>query len=221
MGKVLRCKTTSTNSSKNTGASSRTSSTGSTTQSRQISMYEKMEKSASDIQSNVKSLLLIGKMSYTDDETGEQSRKNDEEALRDGVKDFVSDYNTVYSALNDLSGTTNSTLQKLLNSVVSSNTTALKEIGLTVSKSGELSLDGDALENADINQIKELFAKEGGFADDISAKMKNVETSAAMSLNTLDNLYGTDSTYNKYGTSSSYYNSSYYDSSYYNSSWYI
>lgn len=179
-------------------------------------MYEKMEKSASEIQSNVKNMLTIGKMSYTDDETGKKAQENDRESLISGIKSFIADYNLIHSALNDISGTVNLAFRRTLDSTISTEKTALGEIGISISKDGVLSVDEKALSEADEEKIKALFAKEDCFADKISTKMKAIESSATNSLTTLNKLYGSTSMYNKYGTGNSYYSGSYY-----NNSWYI
>lgn len=219
--KVLSSRTSTTSS--NTSSTKRTTSTSSTygTQSKQIAMYEKMEKSASDTQTNVKDMIAIGKMSYTDDETGKKAQENDQESLMADIKNFVSDFNLVHSALEDISGSANLAFKKSLDSIVAMDTTALNEIGITVSKTGELSIDEKTLTNADLEKVKALFTKEGSFADKISAKMEVIESSAASSLNVLNKLYGATSTYSKYGTSNSYYNSSYYNNYSNSSSWFI
>ena len=86
-------------------------------------------------------------------------------------------------------------------------------------------MDERTLEKADYDKIKALFAKDGGFAEKISVKMESIEHAAANSLNTLNKLYGATSTYNKYGTSNSYFNSGYNNYNYNNygsnSSWYF
>lgn len=169
-------------------------------------MYEKMEKSANSIQDNVEAMLKIGKMTYTDDETGKQAQENDKNNLIKDIKNFVSDFNEVYSDLADIGGVANTAFKKTLDSIVSANKTALKEIGITVSNSGELTIDEKTLTGADFDKVKELFAKEGSFADKVGAKMESIESAAANSLTTLSKLYGATSTYNKYGTSNSYYN---------------
>lgn len=219
--KALNRDASSVSSSLNQSSAKKTSSSTSTsessTQSKQIAMYEKMEQSASEIQSNVKNMLTIGKMSYTDDETGQKAHENDTESLISGIKSFTTDYNLVHSALDDISGTVNLAFKKMLESVVESDETALGEIGISVSKNGELSVDDKALSEADEEKIKALFAKEDCFADKISTKMKAIESSASNSLTALNKLYGSTSTYNQYGVGNSCYNGSYYNSS----SWYI
>ena len=184
-------------------------------------MYEKMEKSASEIQSDVKNMLTIGKMSYTDDETGKKAHENDRESLISGIKSFITDYNLVHSALDDISGTVNLAFRRTLDSTISIEKTALGEIGISISKDGVLSIDEKALSGADEEKIKALFAKEDCFADKISTKMKAIESSASNSLTALNKLYGSTSTYNKYGTGNSYYNGSYYNSYGNSNGWYI
>lgn len=189
-------------------------------------MYEKVEKSANSIQSNVESMIKIGKMTYTEDETGKKAQETDKNNLLKDIRSFVSDYNEVYSDLVNLGGAANTAFKKNLDNIISTNKKALEEIGITVSKTGELTIDEKTLSNADFSKVKELFAKENGFADKISDKMKTIESAASNSLTTLSKLYGATSTYNKYGTSNSYFNGyNNYSSSYYNygsnSGWYF
>lgn len=178
-------------------------------------MYEQMEKSASSVQDSVEKMLKIGKTTYTDDETGKKAQENDKENLIKNIKDFVTEFNEVYNNLYDIGGAANLAFKKTLDSVVSTNKKALEGIGITVSKSGELSIDEKTLEGTDFEKIKEVFAKEGGFSDKVCGKMETIENAASNSLTTLSKLYGATSTYNKYGTSNSYFNG-YSNSGYYN-----
>lgn len=233
-GKIISSRTsgTSRSSSSKSGSTKRTAYTSaSLTQTKQLAMYEKVEKSANSIQANIESMLKIGRMTYTEDETGKKAQENDKNILISDIRDFVSDYNEVYSDLTDIGGAANLAFRRTLDGIVSTNKTALKEIGITVSVSGEFAIDEKTLLNADFDKLKEVFAKEGSFADKTGAKMESIESAAVNSLTTLSKLYGATSTYNKYGTSSSYYNGyntynngySYYNSGIYgsNSGWYF
>jgi len=233
-GKIISSRTsgTSRSSSSKSSATNRTAYTSaSLTQTRQLAKYEKIEQSANSIQVNIKSMLKVGKKTYTEDEAGKKAQESDKTNLINDIRDFVSDYNEVCSNLTDIGGAANNAFMRTLNSIVSANKAALKEIGITVSNSGELSIDEKALLNADFDKIKELFSKEDGFADKIGAKMESIESAAVNSLTTLSRLYGATSTYNKYGTSNSYFNGynnysngySYYNSGNYgsNSGWYF
>ena len=88
------------------------------TQTKQLAMYEKMEKSAYNIQVNVEKLLKIGNMSYTEDEAGKTAQENDKKILMDGIEDFVSDFNEVYNDLCDIGGVSNLAYKKSLDSIV-------------------------------------------------------------------------------------------------------
>lgn len=212
-GKVINSRTTRT--SRSNASQRTTSSLASKTPTKQLAMYEQMEKSANSVQNSVEKMLKIGKTTYTDDETGKKAQENDKENLIKNIKDFVTEYNEVYNNLCDIGGASNLAFKKTLDSVVSTNKKALEEIGITVSKSGELSIDEKTLESADFDKIKEVFAKEGGFSDKICGKMETIENAASNSLTTLSKLYGATSTYNKYGASNSYFNG-YSNSGYYN-----
>lgn len=212
-GKVINSKTTRTSRSNSNQRT--TSSLASKTPTKQLAMYEQMEKSANSVQDSVEKMLKIGKKTYTDDETGKKAQENDKENLIKNIKDFVTEYNEVYNNLCDIGGASNLAFKKTLNSVVSTNKKALEEIGITVSKSGELSIDEKTLEGADFDKIKEVFAKEGGFSDKVCGKMETIENAASNSLTILSKLYGATSTYNKFGTSNSYFNG-YSNSGYYN-----
>ncbi|GFI22724.1 hypothetical protein IMSAGC011_01500 [Lachnospiraceae bacterium] len=212
-GKVISSKTSRSSSRSN--STKRTTSSASKTPTKQLAMYEQVEKSANSVQDSVEKMLKIGKMTYTDDETGKKAQENDKETLIKNIKDFVAEFNEVYNNLYDIGGPSNLAFNKTLDSIVSTNKKALEEIGITVSKSGELSIDEKALEGADFDKIKEVFAKEGGFADKICGKMETIENAASNSLTTLSKLYGATSTYNKYGASNSYFNG-YGNSNYYN-----
>ncbi len=213
-GKVVSSKTSRT-SSRSNSTKRTTSPLASKAPTKQLAMYEQMEKSANSVQASVEKMLKIGKMTYTDDETGKKAQENDKEILIKSIKDFVTEFNEVYDNLSDIGGPSNLASIKTLDSVVSINKKALEEIGITVSKSGELSIDEKTLEGADFEKIKEVFAKEGSFSDKVCGKMETIENAASNSLTTLSKLYGATSTYNKYGTSNSYFNG-YSNSGYYN-----
>ena len=154
-GKVINSKTTRTSRSNSNQRT--TSSLASKTPTKQLAMYEQMEKSANSVQDSVEKMLKIGKKTYTDDETGKKAQENDKENLIKNIKDFVTEYNEVYNNLCDIGGASNLAFKKTLNSVVSTNKKALEEIGITVSKSGELSIDEKTLEGADFDKIKEAY----------------------------------------------------------------
>ncbi len=208
-GKIISSRTSRTNSSSRSSSTKRTTSVSpSLTQTKQLAKYEQVEKYANSIQTNIDSMLKIGKAAYTEDDAGKKAQESDQNHLNKYINSFVSDYNEIYRNLGDLGGAANTAFKKALDNIVSANKTALKEIGITVSTSGELTIDEKTLEAADFDKVKALFAKDGGFADKVGAKMESIESAAVNSLTTLSKLYGATSSYNKYGMSNSYYNGS-------------
>lgn len=210
-GKIISSRTSRTGSSsrvKSNATKRTTSASSSLTQTKQLAKYERVEKYANSIQTDIDRMLKIGKTTYTEDEAGRKAQESDQSHLNQYISAFVSDYNDIYNDLGDLGGASNTAFRKTLDSIVSANKTALKEIGITVSNSGELTVDEKTLEAAGFDKVKALFAKEGGFADKVGAKMEYIESSAANNLTTLSKLYGATSTYNKYGISNSYFNGS-------------
>lgn len=206
-GKVISSRTSRSSGNSYSSSTQRTTSKSTLlNQTKQLAMYERMEKSANNVQANVEKMLKLDGMTYTDDETGKKAQENDKNNLIKYIKDFVTDYNEVYGDLTDIGGTTNKSIKKSFDSIISTNKTALEELGITVSKSGELTIDEKKLTDADFDKLKALFTKDGGFADKISSKMELVENTASTSLTALNKLYGATSTYNKYGTSNSYFN---------------
>ena len=206
-GKVISSRISGSNGNSYSSSTQRTTSKSTLlNQTKQLAMYERMEKSANNVQANVEKMLKLDGMTYTDDETGKKAQENDKNNLIKYIKDFVTDYNEVYGDLTDIGGTTNSSLRKSFDSIISTNKTALEELGITVSKSGELTIDEKKLTDADFDKLKALFTKDGGFADKISSKMELVENTASTSLTAMNKLYCATSTYNKYGTSNSYFN---------------
>lgn len=208
-GKIISSRTSRTSSSSRSSSTRRTTSTtASLTQTKQLAKYEQVERYANSIQANIDSMLKIGKTAYTEDEAGKKAQESDQNKLNQYINSFVSDYNEIYNDLGYLGGAANTAFKKALDNIVSANKTALKEIGITVSTSGELTIDEKTLETADFDKVKVLFAKDGGFADQVGAKMESIERAAVNSLTTLSKLYGATSSYNKYGMSNSYYNGS-------------
>ncbi len=156
-GKIISSRTSGTSRSSRSNTTKRTTSaSASLTQTRQLAKYEKMEKSANDVQTYVKNMLKIGEMTYTDDEAGKKAQENDKNNLIKNIKNFVSEYNETYNNLMDLGGAANTAFRKALDNIVSTNKTALKEIGITISDAGELVVDEKMLETADFDKVKEL-----------------------------------------------------------------
>ena len=112
-GKVISSRTSRSNGNSYSSSTQRTTSKSTLlNQTKQLAMYERMEKSANNVQANVEKMLKLDGMTYTDDETGKKAQENDKNNLIKYIKDFVTDYNEVYGDLTDIGGTTNKSIKK-------------------------------------------------------------------------------------------------------------
>ena len=177
----------------NTTTNKRT--TGTTTATKQIAMYERVEKSANALTKNVKDMMAVG-------EKTEVSEKDRASMISD-IKSFVSNYNSAYSALGDLQGTANQLYMTMAGKVTESYTDALEKIGITMAKDGTLSIDKEVLEAADFEDIKSVLGSKDSYAAEISDRFGIIEQYASSSISSLDRLYGT-STYNRNGSYNAY-----------------
>ena len=84
----------------------------------------------------------------------------------------------------------------------------LKKVGVSVNKNGTLSLISKTLENADLNTLKDVFCKSNGITDKLIEKAEYIESNASSTIQVMNRMYGTQTSYNKYGKSSAYYGSS-------------
>lgn len=200
------------NSSKNT--SSTTSSISS--QGKKYDAYTEMESNAKKMQAEAKTLL---KMEFTekkaDTELTEEEKKTQEEKLEKEKTTLVSDinkmvtyYNGLYESLEDTGAKVNLTFQTQLKNVVKEYEKKLKNVGISLDKTGTLSVTQKTLENADIEDLKNIFCTENGLSQKLADKADTLETNAGTTLRVLDKMYGTSysSNYTKSGKTNNAYN---------------
>ena len=120
---------------------------------------------------------------------------------------MVKQYNIIYNNLDDLGGTVNTLYVSQLKSLLGNSAATLEKAGVVVNKDGTLSITDKTLESADLSTLKEVFCKSGGITEKLMNKCEKIESNASSTISVINRMYGT-STYNKYGTSSSYYGSS-------------
>lgn len=197
-------------SSNNLNKTNNTRRPGTTSATKQIAMYERVEKSANALSKNVEDMMAVGKKT--------EVTEKDKAGMISDIKSFVSNYNSVYSALGDLQGT--AALYKMTaGKVTEEYADELEKIGITVSKEGELSIDKEALEAADFEDIKRVFGAENGYADKMNDRFGIIEQFASNSITSMDRLYGT-TTYNKNGAYNAYGSGSLSDYGFYNGKYY-
>lgn len=142
--------------------------------------------------------------------TTQTNAKTEEELKKEiiaAVEDLVEQYNTIYNNLDDIGGTVNTVFSSQLKNLVGNCEEALKKTGVSVNKSGTLSITEKTLKNTDLSTLKEVYCKSNGIVGKLMDKCESIESNASSTISVLNRMYGT-STYNKYGSSSSYYGSS-------------
>ena len=135
----------SRNNSASTNNTNKVNSSSSTTKSKQIALYEKVEKSANAVTNSIKNMLEIAKKTEITDK--------DKQKMISEVKDFVANYNNVHSASNEAAGGSDPYFEVQVGKVTTEYKAGLEKIGITISKSGELTVDSKKLEAADFEDI--------------------------------------------------------------------
>lgn len=225
----------SKSSSKST-SSSKTNSTSnaqSTSKTKQIAMYEEVQKTADELQKTAKSLMGLGAAATTDTAAAADSTTSTESAtttdsttsektttqtaakaeeerkqeIIECVKDLVEQYNILYKDLGKLGGTVNTLYASQLKSLLGNDKTALEKTGVVMNKDGTLSITAKTLAGADLSILQEVYCKSGSITEKLMDKCEKIESNASATISVMNRMYGT-STYNKYGSSSSYYGNS-------------
>lgn len=102
----------------------------------------------------------------------------DKEAIYKAVNSFVTDYNEVVKAAEDLkSGNIAGRVKNLLYSTTV-NERLLGKVGITVNKDNTLSVDKEAFLKADMTTVKSLFGENGSYGYRISAQSSLVSFAA-------------------------------------------
>lgn len=229
-GKVLS-RSSSRNTSSRLNSSSRTNNTSETKQTKKIALYEEVQKAADDLQKTAKALLELGtaktevttktestatteataKTESTTTTTTQTKEKTEEEQKKEivsGVKDLVKQYNIIYQNLDELGGTVNTVFLSKLKQLVGNCEDELKKTGVSINRDGTLSITTKTLENADLNTLKSVYCKSNGIVDKLIDRAEYIESNASSTIQVMNRMYGTQTSYNKYGTSSAYYGSS-------------
>lgn len=111
--------------------------------------------------------------------TGEDGKTTyDRDGIKNAVKSFVSDYNSLIGASSKVDST--SMLSKTLGMIkqTNSNQKMLNKVGITIGKDNKLILDEEKLASADISEISSLFKGSGSYGNMISSKASEIARQA-------------------------------------------
>ena len=147
----------------------------------------KVETTTDALKESADALLATGKKDLfaqkdiiTKDENGvETSTKGyDIDAIYSAVNGFVTNYNSVMSAVDDVSDTTVNNRAESLGNTTIANSKQLAKIGITMKNDGTLSLDKDAFMKADMSTVKSLFQGNGSYGYRVSAQSSMINFAA-------------------------------------------
>ena len=131
--------------------------------------------------------------------------KKDTSSVVKEIRSFVEDYNEMIRRMGAEGGTVNQLYIKQMHGFVVSNKSRLENIGITEDKNGLLTVDRTKLQEADLENLKNVFQGENSFAAKVADKSKRVEENADTNLNSI-NSATYSSLLSNYGVSGSKYN---------------
>lgn len=163
---------------------------------------DSLQKSSADLYTRgSKSLFNKKEIKTTDSETGEVtiSKDYDREAILNGVKSFVSDYNKLIDTAS--SSKSNNVLRKALYMTNQTKTYSytLDQAGITIGKDNKLTIDETKFKEANMDNIKDLF----NGSNSLSSRVGRAASDIGLQL-LRDNTYSQRGTYNM----NNYYNNS-------------
>lgn len=147
----------------------------------------KVETTTDALKESADALLATGKKDLftqkditTKDENGVESTTKgyDTDAIYSAVNSFVTNYNSVMAAVDDVSDTTVNNRTESLGNTTIANSKQLAKIGITMKNDGTLSLDKDAFMKADMSAVKNLFQGNGSYGYRVSAQSSMINFAA-------------------------------------------
>lgn len=184
-GKLMKAYYAKDSGDSKTAASHITNRTTST--EAQKTALAKVETTTDALKESADALLATGKKNLfaqkeiiTKDENGvETSAKGyDIDAIYSAVNSFVTNYNSVMSAVDDVNDTTVNNRTGSLGNTTIANSKQLAKIGITMKNDGTLSLDKDAFMKADMSAVKNLFQGNGSYGYRVSAQSSMINFAA-------------------------------------------
>jgi hypothetical protein len=116
----------------------------------------------------------------TTDENGVEStvKGYDTDAIYKAVNSFVTNYNSVIEATDDVDDSTTVRRVDNMTNITASNTKSLAAVGITVNEDNTLSIDKDALAKADVSKVKSVFNETGSYGYQVSAQASLINYAA-------------------------------------------
>lgn len=154
---------------------------------------------ANDLKSSI-SALADSKSLFTDkittkDANGNEVMDYDRQKIGKAVKSFVDSYNSMIKSGGDSDN--NAVLRNTLSMVTntSRNAALLSKAGISIGEGNTLSIDSEALNKANIDDLKSIFSGAGSFVSSLESNVSNIEYAVNAENNRFSN-YTMAGTYN-------------------------
>ena len=156
------------------------SKTAASTITKKDTATDTLKESADALLATGKKDLFTQKDITTKDENGVESTTKgyDTDAIYSAVNSFVTNYNSVMAAVDDVSDTTVNNRTESLGNTTIANSKQLAKIGITMKNDGTLSLDKDTFMKADMSTVKSLFQGNGSYGYRVSAQSSMINFAA-------------------------------------------
>lgn len=147
--------------------------------------YEKLGKSAEELEELTEAFMAEGKDSIFElEETDENKQK-----VYETVEELLSKYNETIKNLGKASNVLNEYYKKALMQAASENKDSLESIGISIDKNGSLSVDEEKLKGAGNSKLKEILGSSGDFMSKISFVASRIADNANANAQSVSSQY--------------------------------
>lgn len=144
------------------------------TSSKDCSVYETIQTSAEDLRTNV--IYLTNK--EDDSLFAKAESTGDTSDIVKETEEFVSNYNAMVEAMNEMGGSKNTGYLKELDKLVKKGSALFEKIGITQTDKGTLNVDKEILSSASLEDLKAAFYSNEDLLDSIAEKSIYAEANA-------------------------------------------
>lgn len=184
--------------------------------SKETKAYSKVQSAADGLKDAADALFSTGSKSVfaqkdvtTKDENGVETttKAYDTEKIYKAVNNFVSNYNAVIQATDDVDSDAVSRRTGNMMNATASNLKSLLSVGISINKDGTLDLDKDTFMKSEMSTVKSLFSGNGSYGYQVSAQASMIGYAASREANN-GSFYTTKGTYSTNYSSGNLFNSS-------------
>lgn len=166
---------------------------------KQKSSYEKLEKSANQLQKRASNLTAAGENSLY----AKAKESKDTEELCKEIQSLAEEFNSTMKILESAPGPLNDYYRQMLQEAASGNSESLASVGITISKNGKMTVDSDKLKAADVDTLEKVFGASGRLTSKVSFVAGRVSDNARAGAESVTSQYGANGSL--YTTSGSRY----------------